>query len=234
MEYNSQKDLLIMPEYGRNVQLLVQYAKHIEEPDYRQAFVEKVVDLMYQMNPQNKNVEDYRMKLWLHVFHIADYDIDVMPPNGEIPEPGNVRKIPDRVPYPTGSARFRHYGANVQTLIKKALAMEEGPKRDGFIDVIGSYMKLAYRTWNREHFVSDEVILNDLKSLSGGKLEIKSDVSLDNLASSNSNLANNNNNNSPRRRQKRANSGGYSNNGGRGNNGRGGRNNGGGKKYYRK
>ena len=62
------------------------------------------------------------------------------------------------IPYPVSEARYRHYGHNVQVLIKKALEMEPGEKQDGFVRTIGSYMKLAYRTWNKEHFVSDDVI----------------------------------------------------------------------------
>ena len=182
MEYNSQKEILIMPEYGRNVQLLVQHAKTIEDPAYRQAFAERVVDLMYQMNPQNKNVEDYRVKLWRHLFHIADYDIDVKPLTGELPTPEDSRKRPDRVGYPHHDTRFRHYGHNVQKLIERAMEMEDGPIRQGFINVIGSYMKLAYKTWLREHYVSDDLIKEDLTLLSGGKLEVREDSSLDNLA----------------------------------------------------
>ena len=73
MEYNSQKDSLIMPEYGRNVQLLIQYAKHLEDPEHRQAFVEKIINLMHQMNPQNKNIDEYRLKPLL-IFWVCNYE----------------------------------------------------------------------------------------------------------------------------------------------------------------
>ncbi len=182
MEYNSDRELLIMPEYGRNVQLLVNHAKTIEDPEYRQAFVERLIELMYQMNPQNKNVEDYRVKLWKHVFQIAKFDLDVVPLLGEIPTEEDARKRPERVNYPHNDTRFRHYGHNVQKLIEKALQMEEGPIREGFLNVIGSYMKLAYKTWLREHYVSDDLIKEDLTLLSGGKLAVQDDTSLDNLA----------------------------------------------------
>lgn len=185
MEYNSSKEELIIPEYGRHVQNMVRYARTIENPEHRQQFIEQVVKLMMQMHPQNRNLEDYRDKMWKHVFRIAEYDLDhVMPPNGERPTPEDRRKRPERVPYPVKGTKYRHYGHNVLTLIEKAKSMEKGPKRDGFVQVIGSYMKLAYKTWNREHYVSDDIIIDDLETLSGGELVLIEDASLDNLSRS--------------------------------------------------
>lgn len=181
MEYNSAKEELTIPEYGRNIQELIKHAKTIEDPKYRQAFVERVVDLMLQMAPQSRNMEDYREKLWKHVFRIADYELDVMPPNGDRPTKEEAQKRPEMIPYPVTEARYRHYGHNVQVLIKKALSMEPGEKRDGFVRTIGSYMKLAYRTWNKEHYVSDDVIKEDLRSLSNGVLSLDEDESISNL-----------------------------------------------------
>ena len=87
------------------------------------------------------------------------------------------------MPYPATATRFRHYGNNIQALIQKAIAMPEGPKREGFVEVIASYMKLAYKTWNKEHFVSDDVVKDDLEILSDGQLELhEGHNSLDTLA----------------------------------------------------
>lgn len=200
MEYNSEKEDVIIPEYGRNVQMLIQHAKTIEDPAYRQALIEKVIDLMHQMHPQNRNIEDYREKLWKHVFLIADYDLDVTPPAGDKPTEQDRYKRPDAVPYPAGAAKHRHYGYNVQKLIKKAMVMEPGPVRQGFVTAIASYMKLAYRTWNREHYISDEIIKNDLRTLSNGELALDEGTFLDNLANSSYDNKNNSNgyNNSKR------------------------------------
>ncbi len=185
MEYNSQKEDLVMPEYGRNVQQLVNFAKEMESDVERQAFVEKIVDLMQQMHPQNRNIDDYRVKLWKHVFRIAGFDLPgVTLPNGEVPSPEKAFKKPDPIPYPQFAARFRHYGHHVQRLIKKAISMEDGPVKEGLVNVIGSYMKLAYRTWNKEHYVSDDVIKGDLDSLSNSQLAMNENASLDNLSSS--------------------------------------------------
>ena len=181
MEYNSQKENLEIPEYGRNIQMLIKHLLTIEDPEYRQAFAEQIIELMLQMSPSNRNFEEQRLKLWHDIYRITDYKVDVMPPNGERPLPENRFKKPERVNYPENTATYRHYGHNVQKLIRKALAMEEGPKRDGFIAVIGSYMKLAYKTWIKEHYVSDDIIKSDLEKLAGGKLILPDGVFLDNL-----------------------------------------------------
>jgi Domain of unknown function (DUF4290) len=185
MEYNSNKEELIIPEYGRNVQAMIRYAREIPDRPTRQRFIEQIVALMMQMHPQNRNLDDYRDKMWKHVFRIAEYNLDVMPPNGEIPKPEDSRKRPEKVPYPVRETKFRHYGHNVQKLVARALQMEEGVKKEGFVQVIGSYMKLAYKTWNREHYVSDDIIIEDLEHLSGGKLKVMDDASLDNLSRGN-------------------------------------------------
>ncbi len=185
MEYNSQKDELIISEYGRNVQNLIRMARDIEDVEERQAFVEKVVELMIQMSSQSRSMEDYREKVWKDVFEIAEYNLPgVVPPDGVIPKPEERRKKPEKIPYPKEETRFRHYGHNVQKLIAKAIEMEPGPIRDAFVEVIASYMKLAYKTWNKEHYVSDELILADLESLSEGKIkiELQEGSNLDNLS----------------------------------------------------
>lgn len=182
MAYNTQLEELIMPEYGRNVQQLVRYAQKIEKDEYRQAFCEEIVTLIQQLYPQSKSIEDYREKLWKHLFHIAKYKLNASTPSGEVPRPEDAKKKPERVPYPPQETRFKHYGNNVQILIRKAMDMEPGPIKSGFVNTIGSYMKLAYRTWNREHFVSDEIIKNDLATLSKGKLSLEDDSRIDGLA----------------------------------------------------
>ena len=191
MEYNSSRELLVIPEYGRHIQKMVRYARTIENADERQAYVEQIAKLMMQMHPQNRNLEDYRDKIWKHLFRIAEYDLDVLPPSGHKPTPEEGRKKPQTVPYPAKGHKFRHYGHNVLTMIDKALAMEDGPKKDGFVQVIGSYMKLAYKTWNREHYVSDHIIIEDLATLSGGKLIPIEDASLDNLSKYNNRRSSN-------------------------------------------
>lgn len=183
MTYNSQEDLLVISEYGRNIQNLVRHTRTIENAEDRQAFAERVIDLMYQMNPQSRNVLEYRTKLWNHFFVIGGFDLDVLPPTGIKPKPEEVMVKPDTVEYPTKEREFRHYGHYVRVLMEKAIGMDDGPSKDEFVEVIASFMKLAYKNWNREHYVSDEIILEDLKSLSKGKLSVAENSSLDTLTS---------------------------------------------------
>lgn len=231
MEYNSNREHLIIPEYGRNVQKMIHYAKALEDKAERQAHIEKIIDMMQMMHPQSRSIEDYRERLWKHVYRIAEYDLDVDYPYGEPPTEEEHLKRPEQVPYPVWEARYRHYGHNVQELIKKAKEMPEGPKRDGFVATIGSYMKLAYRTWNKEHYVSDEVIKSDLKGLSKGELTMDEDENIENLAKGSSNNNNNNNNNNRRRSNNKRPGGGRS--GGSRSGGTGGRSRGGRSNYRR-
>jgi len=218
MTYNTQEDLLVISEYGRNIQNLVRHTKTIKDDEERQAFAERVIDLMYQMNPQSRNVLEYRTKLWNHFFRIGGFDIDVLPPSGVKPTEEEVRIKPEKVEYPTKEKEFRHYGHYVRVLMDKAIGMEEGPLKDEFVEVIASFMKLAYKNWNREHYVSDEIILEDLKSLSKGKLSVAENSSLDTLTAAVRHKSNNrrrSNNNGRKNNNRRNNNKGRNNNRGR-------------------
>lgn len=179
MDYNTAKGDIVIPEYGRNIQLLIEHAKTIEDKVERQAFIETVVDLMQRLHPQTRNVEDYIAKLWSHVFRIADYDLDVEPPC-EILSREEVYKRPEQLPYPTNDVRYRHYGRNVQEMVRKAAAMEDDEMQEDYVQVIGSYMKMAYKTWNREN-VSDEMIRKNLVKISDGELQLEEDANIDGL-----------------------------------------------------
>ena len=182
LEYNSSREDLIIPEYGRHVQKLISFAKSIEDPEKQGIFIERVIDLMMQIYPQSRSVEDYREKLWKHIYRIANCELVAMPPSGVRPRPEDAVKKPEPIGYPFFEAQFRHYGHNVQKLIQKAIAMPQGTKRDGFVEVIGSYMKLAYKTWNKEHYVSDDTIKHELGTLSKHELVLTDDASFDNLS----------------------------------------------------
>ena len=179
MEYNSEKENLVIPAYGRHVQSLINYTKTIEDDADRQAFAERIVVLMMQMNPQSKNIQDYKERLWKHLFRIADYDIKVSAPEGLVISKEEAQKKPAKIDYPRSKPRFRHYGNNVHFLVEKASKMEDEEKKAAFAISIATYMKLAYKTWSREHYVNDEIIKKDLMSLSNGALKIPENVSLD-------------------------------------------------------
>ena len=175
LEYNSTREKLKFSEYGRSVQKLISYAKTLETKAERQAAIEEMVEIINQLNPQTKNVLEYKQKLWRHMFKMADYDIDVDNPYGGIPTEEDNTFRPSTVPYPQHEFNWRHYGHNIRIMIDKALKMEEGPIKQGFVETILSYMKLSYRTWNKEHFVSDDIIISDLSVMSGNKLSVHED-----------------------------------------------------------
>ena len=200
-EYNSQRTNLIIAEYGRHIQKMIEYAKTIEDPEKRQRTADAIVDLMNQMVPQGKQEEDYMDKLWKHFFRIANYDIEVLPPSGELPKAKPAALGLDQLPYTQSNLKFRHYGKNVTTMIEKAMTLEDGPIKDGFIHTIASYMKLAYKNWNKDHYVSDDNIVTDISVMSQGKLALPDGSNLDLLGNSAKNIPNNNTFSTPRRRK---------------------------------
>lgn len=175
LEYNTGREDLTISEHGRHVQKLIDYAKNIQDDEYRQAFVESIVDLMQQMNPSNKNVQEYRERLWKHLFRIANYEIKVTPPPGLEIKPPEAKEKSERLAYPQTEFRYRHYGHHVQTLIQKAIDMDDPETKQEFVKVIAFYMKLAYRTWNQDQFVNDGTIKSDLKMMSKGRLTVDED-----------------------------------------------------------
>lgn len=183
-KYNTASEDLVIPEYGRNIQDLINYCKTIELAEYRQTFAEEIINLMHIITPYNKNMDEHKKKLWHHFFRIAKYDIDVMPPTGIKPTPEEDTLNPQSIAYPKGTDTYRHYGSYVNQLIRKALEMEKGPKRDEFAQIIGSYMKMAFKNWNREHYVSDDIIKNDLNHMSKGELLMDDDVQFNTLVDS--------------------------------------------------
>ncbi|HJW28922.1 MAG TPA: DUF4290 domain-containing protein [Saprospiraceae bacterium] len=185
LEYNAVRERLLLPEYGRNIQKLVQHAKEIQDPAQRQDYVETLIELMNQMLPGTKSAKEIEDKLWNHLFYIAGYDIEVnVPETVHVHHKGEVFMIPSEdVDYPQKKIPYRHYGWNVNTMVQKVLAMEEGPKRDEFAKIIASYMKLAYRTWGKEQFVNDELIKEDLRKMSHGQIDVSDEANIDSYKS---------------------------------------------------
>lgn len=172
IEYNSAKEPVSYPEYGRYIQGLLQHACTIEDDYRRQKTVEAIVQMMGLLNPNTRGIEDYRERLWNHAFAIAEHKLNVTPPKGVLVLREEERPTAEPVPYPVPNLRFRHYGSSIQKLIAKAIEMPDGPKKEGLVEVIASYMKLAYKTWNKEHYVSDDIVKEDLILLSEGQLEL--------------------------------------------------------------
>lgn len=158
-----------MREYGRHVQKMVEHILAIEDPERRQNNAEAVIELMGFLNPQLKNVEDFRHKLWDHLFLISDFKLEVESPY-PIPTKETYRAKPQPLPYPKRSSRYSHLGKNLEDVITKALAETDPEKRQGFANAIAYYMKLAYNNWHKE-VVHDDAIQSELSGITDGQLE---------------------------------------------------------------
>jgi len=174
LSYNTQKSILIIPEYGRNIQIMIDYIKNeIKERDVRTQAANTVIDLMAQANPQLKTQAEYMQKLWGHFYHMADYEIDI-----DSPFPAPQRPIPEKIKrspisYPKRQHKYHFYGENIEMIIKKSLEIEDEELKDKLVKSIAVFMKISYKTWNDDK-VSDHLILEHLKELSEGKIILNS------------------------------------------------------------
>jgi hypothetical protein len=168
MEYNTGRNSLIMREYGRHIQKMIEYLLSIEDKETRQRNAYAVIELMGFLNPHLKNVEDFRHKLWDHLFLISDFKLDVESPY-PIPTRETLRAKPKPLPYPKRYPKFAHLGKNLQTVIDKALKEENPEKKQGFANAVAYYMKLAYSNWHKET-VHDDAIQSELSSITDGQL----------------------------------------------------------------
>ena len=172
MEYNTERNYLGMKEYGRHVQRMVEYLLTIEDKEKRQQQALCVIELMGFVNPHLKNIEDFRHKLWDHLFFISDFKLDVDSPY-PIPQKETYKLKPDPLPYPKRHPKYAHLGKNLEVVIDKALKEEDPEKKAGFAHAIAYYMKLAYSNWHKE-LVHDDTIRTELNSITGGQLEFSS------------------------------------------------------------
>ncbi|MGB4936235.1 MAG: DUF4290 domain-containing protein [Ferruginibacter sp.] len=169
MEYNTTRNFLIMREYGRHIQKMVEYLLTIEDKEERQRNAYAVIELMGFLNPHLKNVEDFRHKLWDHLFLISDFTLDVESPY-PIPTRETLKAKPERLTYPKRYPKFNHLGKNIEIVIDKALKEENPEKKQGFANAIAYYMKLTYSNWHKE-LVHDDNIQTELSSMTKGELE---------------------------------------------------------------
>ena len=169
MEYNTTRNYLTMREYGRHIQKMVEHLLTIEDKEHRQQQAYVVIELMGFLNPHLKNVEDFRHKLWDHLFYISDFKLDVDSPY-PIPQKETYKAKPEPLPYPKRYPRFSHLGKNLELVIDKALKEESPEKRQGFANAIAYYMKLAYNNWHKD-VVHDDAIQSELANITEGQLE---------------------------------------------------------------
>ncbi len=177
MEYNTNRTKLLMPEYGRNIQQMVEYCKSLPSKEERNEVAKTIVEFMGQRNPHLRDEENYKHKLWDHLYILADYDLDVDAPY-PFPTREELDQKPNRMDYPSFDNEYKFYGKSILQLIDKAIELEEGEEKEALIQVIANNMKKSYNVYNKEH-VQDEVIFRHLKELSQDKLDLTGIETLD-------------------------------------------------------
>ena len=172
LEYNSERSHLIIPEYGRHIQKMVEHAVEIEDEKERNQVAKSIIAVMGNMNPHLRDVADFQHKLWDQLFIISDFKLDVESP---FPKPTRemLEERPDPLRYPQNFPKYRFYGNNIKRMIDVAKSWEEGPMKEALIYTIANHMKKSYLSWNRDS-VDDEVIFGHLRELSDGELNLKS------------------------------------------------------------
>ena len=171
LEYNSERSKLIIPEYGRHLQKMVEHTVSIEDEQERNKVAKSIISVMGNMNPHLRDVPDFQHKLWDQLFIISDFKLEV-----ESPFPKPTREMlaerPEMLQYPENNPKYRFYGNNIKRMIDAAKDYEEGDLKEALVLTIANHMKKSYLNWNRDS-VDDEVILNHLTELSNGKINPK-------------------------------------------------------------
>jgi hypothetical protein len=179
-EYNSQRPHIILKEYGRNVQKLVEYIRTVPDKEKRTDLSYTLIELIKQLTPSIKEQGEDPQRLWDDLYIIADFNLDVNNPF-PVPEREILFKKPMKMVYPQSDVRFKHYGKNIEKLVKEALKKEDPQEREDAIIYLGKLMKTFYGNWNKET-LDDSVILKDIQAMSGGALNMTIDkVREDNL-----------------------------------------------------
>lgn len=170
MQYNTQQKKLPLPEYGRSIQNMVDYALTIEDRAERQKCSKTIICIMGSMFPHLRDVPDFTHKLWDHLAIMSGFKLDIDYPY-EVIRKDKLEMKPDPVSYPNTKIRYRHYGRTLEVLIKKAIEFPEGDEKDNLIALIANHMKKDYIAWNKDT-VDDAKINDDLTELSRGKLRL--------------------------------------------------------------
>ena len=200
MEYNTDRTQLLMPEYGRNIQQLVEHCKILPTKEERNEMAVAIIEFMGQRNPHLRDEENYKHNLLDHLYIFSDYDLDVDSPYN-FPTREELKQKPRKMEYPSFDNDYKFYGKSILQLIEKAIELEDGEEKEALIQVIANNMKKSYNVYNKEH-VQDEVIFRHLRELSQDRLNLTGIESLDKSKiyySSNKNAKNNNKNQNKRR-----------------------------------
>lgn len=168
MDYNSQRPDLIIPEYGRHIQSMVQHAVTVEDREERNKMVRAIIKVMGQLFPYLRDIEDFNHKLWDHLYIMSDFKLDVDSPYPK-PEPATLQSKPNRIPYPQTNIKYGHYGNVLENIIKEVSASVKEEDRPAASMMVANLMKRQYLNWNRDT-VNDDMIIDQMREMSNGKL----------------------------------------------------------------
>ena len=170
LTYNTEKEKIAIPEYGRCIQEMIKKLPEIEDRQQRTEAAKYIISVMVQMNPQIKESSDWEHKLWDHLYIISNYQLDVDSPFAP-PTIESQRKKPQHIGYQNNDIKYGHYGQYLIKMIEAASQEENDEVREALAYSLASQMKRNYLDWNKS-VVNDQVILDDLKNISGGRLVI--------------------------------------------------------------
>ena len=170
LEYNAERPHLIIPEYGRHLQKLIDQATLLESKEERNKAAKYIIQVMGSLNPHLRDVPDFQHKLWDQIFIMSDFKLDVDSPF-PIPTKEMIHLKPERLEYPQRNPKYRFYGNNIKYMIDIANSWEDGDMKNALVKVIANHMKKSYLSWNKDT-VTDTVIFEHLFELSNGKLNL--------------------------------------------------------------
>jgi hypothetical protein len=179
MDYNTQRKHLSLPEYGRNIQQMVNHLLEVEDRDERNKMAKAIIAVMGNMNPHLRDINDFKHKLWDHLHIMSDFNLDIDSPYPK-PDISTIYEKPKNVPYPTKPIKYKHYGRSIEMMIAKAIEMEEGPQKEALTQLIANHMKKSFLIWNKDS-VADEDIIRDMTELSNGQLTLPPDFKLNEI-----------------------------------------------------
>lgn len=180
--YNTEREKLSMPEYGRNVLSMVEQLKRIEDRDKRSEQARAVVKSMEILNPQVHSQENYEQKLWDHLFLIAGLDLDIDSP---YPKPAmeTLSARPQTIPIKNRPVKANHYGRNIESIIDLIASEPDGEVKTAMIRSLAIYMRQQYLIWNKDS-VADQTIFSDIEKLSDYRIKVPEEISLTKIADS--------------------------------------------------
>jgi hypothetical protein len=176
MEYNTQLPKLEIPEYGRNIQVMIDHCITIEDREERNKCAKAIIQIMGQLNPHLRDIADFTHKLWDHLFLISKFQLDVDSPYPR-PNAETFTTKPKNVPYPATKIRYKHYGKTIERIIDVAKTYEEGPEKKELSRLIANHLKKSYVNWNKDS-VTDDVIFKQFKEMTNNELHIDENSAL--------------------------------------------------------